>query len=202
MRSFPLACLAATLAAAPAITPALAQDRPPLVPSRDVSVTYRAAGAPPGQEMRMAWRVADQKLRVDMPGGMGWSVMDQRAKTMFVVMEQQRIIMQMPLNNGPGGVSIPTQPPETAKFARGATATVAGQSCTIWHYENQGATGESCMTADGVMLRSTGTLNGRTATMEATEVSYGPQDAARFTAPSGYQQMQMPSGTPGAPPAR
>jgi hypothetical protein len=198
MRSFPIACLVATLA----VAPAMAQDRPPLTPTRDVSVTYRVAGAPTGQEMRMAWRVADQKLRVDMPGGMGWSVMDQRAKTMFVVMEQQRMIMQMPLNNGPGGVTIPTSPPDTAKFTRGGTATVAGQSCTIWHYENQGATGESCMTADGVMLRSTGTVNGQTAVMEASEVNYGPQDAARFTAPSGYQQMQMPAGAPGGPPAR
>lgn len=198
MRSFPIACLVATLATGPA----LAQDRPPLMPTRDVSVTYRVSGGPPGQDMRMAWRVADQKLRVDMPGGIGWSVMDQRAKSMFVVMEQQRMVMQMPLNDGPGGVNIPTQPPETAKFTRGAATTVAGQSCTIWRYENQGTTGESCMTADGVMLRSTGTVNGQTATMEATEVNYGPQDAARFTAPSGYQQMRMPAGAPGAPPAR
>ena len=148
----------------------------------------------------MAWRVADQKLRVDMPGGMGWSVMDQRAKTMFVVMEQQHVVMEMPLNSGAGGLQVPTQPPETARFTRGGTATIAGQSCTIWRYENQGSTGESCMTADGVMLRSTGTVNGQTATMEATEVSYGPQDAARFTAPAGYQQMQMPQGAiPGRP---
>ncbi|WP_043361127.1 DUF4412 domain-containing protein [Belnapia sp. F-4-1] len=198
MRSFPIAAVVATLA----VAPAMAQERPPLMPTRDVSVTYRVAGGQAGQEMRMAWRVADQKLRVDMPGGMGWSVMDQRAKTMFVVMEQQRMIMQMPLNNGPGGVSIPTQPPETAKFTRGGTATVAGQSCTLWRYENQGATGESCMTTDGVMLRSTGTVNGQTASMEATEVNYGPQDAARFTAPSGYQQMQMPTGAPGGQPTR
>jgi hypothetical protein len=195
MRSFPIAGLVATLAA---MSPAWAQDRPPLVPSRDVSVTYHVAGGQAGQDMRMAWRVADQKLRVDMPGGIGWSVIDQQAKTMFVVMEQQRMIMRMPINNGPGGISIPTQPPETARFTRGGTATIAGQGCTLWRYENQGATGESCMTADGVMLRSTGTVNGQTAVLEATEVNYGPQDAARFTAPSGYQQMQMPAGTPPA----
>jgi hypothetical protein len=194
------AFLAVAIAATPVM--AFAQDRPLLVPTRDVSVTYRVVGGQAGQEMRMSWRVADQKLRVDMPGGIGWSVMDQRSKKMFVVMEQQRMIMEVPLNNGPGGVSVPTQPPETARFTRGGTATIAGQGCTVWRYENEGVTGESCLTADGVMLRSTGTHNGQTASMEATEVAYGPQDAARFKAPSGYQQMQMPAGAPGARPAR
>ena len=46
-----LAALAAAVAA-----PAAAQDRPLLMPERDVAVVYRVVGGPPGvPEMRMAW---------------------------------------------------------------------------------------------------------------------------------------------------
>ncbi|MBX9700428.1 MAG: hypothetical protein K2X74_13395, partial [Acetobacteraceae bacterium] len=71
--------LAALILAATAL-PAATQDRPPLHPSRDVSVTYRVEGSPPGpgvpnpgaMEMRLSWNNAEQKMRMDMPGGAGW----------------------------------------------------------------------------------------------------------------------------------
>ena len=198
MRLKQLTLIGGLLAAA--ATPAFAQDRPVMIPTRDVSVTYRISTQPPA-DMRMSWLVAEQKLRVDMPGGIGWSLVDQRSQKMTMVMEQQRMIMQMPTQPGAGGVNLPTQPPDTARFTRGAAATVAGTPCTIWGYEDTatGAKGESCLTADGVMLRSTGTHGGQTGTLEATQVTYGAQDPARFRVPAGYQSMQMPT-QPATPP--
>ncbi|MBL6456062.1 DUF4412 domain-containing protein [Belnapia sp. T6] len=192
-----LACLIAA--------PAFAQDRPPLQPTRDVSVTYRlvggSPGAPQGQEMRMSWLTGEGKMRVDMPGGIGWSVVDQKAQKVFVVMEAQRMVMDVPME----GAAMPSQPPASARFTRGGSETIAGQSCTVWKYEDGGNTGEACLTADGVMLRSTGTHAGQSGSVEATNVAYGTQDPARFRPPAGYQPMQLPPGMAapaGRPPAR
>jgi hypothetical protein len=187
-------------------SPAVAQERPLLVPTRDVAVTYLVtAGQGQGHELRMAWLVAERKLRVDAAGAPGWSVIDQRAKRMLVVMDQQRAVLEVPANTGPGGLSVPTEPPASARFTRGGSATVAGLRCTLWRYEDGDKQGETCLTADGVMLRSSGGKGSRTGAVEATKVAYGPQDPARFQAPPGYRSMQLPPGLtlPGAaPPAR
>ncbi|GGC28271.1 hypothetical protein GCM10011504_03090 [Siccirubricoccus deserti] len=180
--------------------PAAAQEKPLFKPTRDVSVTYRMTsgqGAGGTHEMRMSWLVAEQKLRVDMPGGVGWSLMDEAAQKMSMVLEAQRMVMEMPMRSSSGGPLIPTRPPETARFSRGSTATIAGVPCTNWRYEDGGNRGEACITADGVMLRSQGSYEGHSGSIEATQVTYGPQDAARFRLPQGYQAMQMPGGVPG-----
>ena len=178
-----------------AASPAAAQERPLLVPTRDVAVTYLVtAGQGQGHELRMAWLVAKRKLRVDADGAPGWSVIDQRAKRMLVVMDQQRAVLEVPANTGPGGLSIPTEPPASARFTRAGSATVAGLRCTLWRYEDGDKRGETCLTVDGVMLRSSGGQGGRTGAVEATRVAYGPQDPARFQAPPGYRSMQLPPG--------
>jgi hypothetical protein len=214
--------IAATLLAMPVLSAAAhAQSAPPqLRPTRDVAVTYRmlgnsalAAGAPGGaaagpQEIRMAWAVSAGKQRVDPPGGTGWMLIDRKANSAVMVMEAQRMIMTMP----PQTVAAMTQemPPE-ARFTRKGSATVAGTACTEWDVATNAVNTTICITDDGVMLRAAGMRPGTTerAGMEATEVKYGPQDAARFTVPQGYQEMRMPGaaapgapGAPGAPPAR
>ncbi len=181
---------------------AAAQERPVFVPTRDVAVTYRVTAGPgQGHELRMAWLVAERKLRVDAEGAPGWSVIDQRARRMLVVMEQQRTVLEVPANTGPGGLSLPTEPPASARFTKDGTATVAGLRCTLWRYEDGDKRGETCLTADGVMLRSSGGQGSRTGTVEATAVAYGPQDPARFRPPPGFRSMQVPPGLgfPGAP---
>ncbi|TDH58095.1 DUF4412 domain-containing protein [Dankookia rubra] len=193
-----------------AALPAAAQERPVMVPTRDVAVTYRVtAGQGQGHELRMAWLVAERKLRVDAEGAPGWSVIDQAAKRMLVVMDQQRAVLEVPANTGPGGLSLPTEPPASARFAKDGSATVAGLRCTVWRYEDGDKRGETCLTADGVMLRSSGGQRdgqggSRTGAVEATKVAYGPQDPARFQAPPGYRSMQLPPGLtlPGVSPPR
>ena len=191
-----------TLAAAPA----LAQDKPPLTPTRDVAVTYRMLGnAPAGapQGIAMSWNAAQGLLRSDIPG-MGWMVADQRNQRGFMVMEQMRMVMDIPVaqamqQHGPSS---------GATFRREGTATIAGHACTIWFYQDGPTQGRSCVTADGVMLRAEGTHQGQSGGMEATQVTFGAQDPARFQRPQGYQTMQMPQGMPpgmapgSAPPRR
>ncbi|MDO9709853.1 DUF4412 domain-containing protein [Paracraurococcus lichenis] len=182
-----------------AALPAAAEERPLFVPTRDVAVTYRVTqGQAAGREMSMAWLAAAQKLRVEMAPVPGWSVVDRANRRMLMVMDAQRVVMELPLQGGPGGLSIPTEPPASARFTRAGTATIAGQACTAWRYEDGANRGETCLTADGVMLRSSGGQGERAGAVEAVAVAYGPQDPARFQAPAGYRTLQMPAGLPPA----
>jgi hypothetical protein len=185
--------------------PAAAQERPALIPMRDVGVTYRVtAGQAAGQELRMAWLLAERKLRVDMPGG-GWSVVDQRSQRVLMVLDQPRLVLELPAQAGPGGFALPTEPPASARFTRAGQETIAGQPCTLWRYEDGPNRGETCLTADGVMLRSRGGQGERANAVEAIALAYGPQDPARFQPPAGYRSLQAPTGSPppmARPPAR
>jgi hypothetical protein len=192
-----LAPAAALLLAA---APATAQDRPQIFPTRDVAVTYRFIGErlPQGapQGMTMAWQASTQTLRSDIPG-MGWMVADQKAGRAFMVMEGMRVIMDVPLGQVMGQYG----PSPNATFRREGRDTVAGLACTVWSYQDGPNQGRSCVTADGVMLRAQGTHQGQSGGMEATQVSYGTQDPARFQRPAGYQAMQIPQGmAPGMAP--
>jgi hypothetical protein len=192
------AALAAMLLAA---APAAAQDRPPVFPTRDVAVTYRMIGgpAPQGapQSIQMSWSAAAGLMRSEMPG-MGWMVADQRNGRAFLVMEPMRAIMDVPLGEQ-GGQQRGQLPglSESATYRREGSATVAGLNCTIWSVQDGDSRGRACVTADGVMLRAEGTHGGHSGGLEATQVTYGPQDPARFQRPQGYRSMEgMPGGRP------
>lgn len=181
-----------------AALPAAAQDRPVFQPQRDVAVTYRVTGGPGGgQEIRMAWLTAAQRLRVDHAAG--WSVLDQRAQRMLMVVDAQRLVVEVPAQAaaGAGGFVLPSpQPPASARFTRAGEERIAGHACTLWRHEDGPVRGEACLTADGVMLRSRGSQGERAGAVEAVAVAYGPQDPARFEPPAGYRTMQLPAGIP------
>nr|WP_314073364.1 hypothetical protein [uncultured Roseococcus sp.] len=194
MRYLPMV-LACSLAA-PA---AMAQTPPAITPTRDVAVTYRVTGQGPGNgtEMQMSWQASTGLMRVDLPGGQGFMVINQRdGMTGFVVMEAQRMIMDIPAGQLPPAANM--QPSANARFTREGTARVANTDCTVWRMEDRGQAGRTCLTADGVMLRAQADGN-QQAQVEATAVNYGAQNAARFQRPAGYQALQMPTGVPGAP---
>jgi septal ring-binding cell division protein DamX len=190
--------LAPAAALALVALPVLAQPAN-MRPTRDVTVTYRmsgVAGTPP-QDMSMAFAPATGKQRVDPPGGMGWMLIDRQANSAVMVMDAQRATLAMP----PATVAAMTQEvPAGATFTRKGGATVAGTACIEWDMTAGGGHGTSCITDDGVLLRTVATApNGGTVTMEATQVSYGPIDPARLSVPAGYTAMQMPAGAPGTP---
>lgn len=196
--------LAALLTLAIAL-PATAQERPLLVPSRDVTVAYRASGSGEGRapEMRLSWLVARGLLRVDLGGpggstggGLGYLVTDTRGANGFLVMEANRMVMDLPAGQNPAAGALLR---ESARYQREGTDRVAGLTCTTWRIELEGQTSRACITADGVMLRAAAGRAGE-GMLEAISVTPGPQDPARFERPAGYQSFQ-PRG-PGAPPPR
>lgn len=192
---------AALIATLPAM--AQAQDRPQIFPTRDVAVTYRVAGQGQQAELTMLWSAARRMMRMNMPEGLGYMVTDHQGQRGFMVMEQMRMVMDMPMQQA-GGLQ---QDLENARFTRGGTEKIAGHDCTVWRYQSASGQGEACITGDGVVLRGNGSARGAgDGRMEATRVVFAPQDASLFQRPRGYQTMQMPQGMPqgipGMPPPR
>lgn len=180
--------------------PAASQERPPEAPTRDVAVAYRLLGdfPPERAEMRMSWLVAENRVRMDFPGG-AWTVVDRNdARGSFMAVDGERVVMPMPAGAEalPG---VPSAARAAGRFTRAGTAGYAGQPCIVWRYEDGKQTGEACVTNDGVLLRGVGAQEGRTGGMEATRVVYGPQDPGRFRRPEGYRTIQAP---PASPPSR
>ena len=191
MRQF-LALLVIMLVLAPF---AEAQERPILVPTRDVTVAYRASGQGGGTDIRMSWLPARSMMRMDLPGGQGWLLVDVQAGTGIMVIEAQRMVMDMPAGQMPPGSLAWSR---TARYTRDGTGRFANTDCTHWRMEDRGETARVCLTGDGVMLRAE-SLSGQAAsrgTLEATQVTYGAQDSARFQRPAGFQSFQMPAGMP------
>jgi hypothetical protein len=188
--------LAATLSLTLLAMPAMAQQAPAnLRPTRDAAVTYRVeSGTQPPQTIAVSWLVAQQKLRIVPPGVPGWMLVDLPAKRAVMVLEAQRMVMEMP---GGDFAAMLDQVPEGATLTPRGTAVVASQSCNVWDVKSPKGEGSVCITTDGLMLRAAGTRRGQNAVLEATQVSYAALDPARFQVPQGFKVMSMPQGLPG-----
>jgi hypothetical protein len=211
--------MALVLAAAPCAA-ALAQERPTMLPTRDVMVTYRASGpapASPGasapgasgpaatrqQDMKVAIMAGGKLMRIEALGGGaaagGYVIVDRDAQRMTMVITQDRRYMEMPANDA---VSRGFLLNESMTFARRGLETVAGVKCTLWDVTSKEGAGSVCVTDDGVMLRARG-QDGRGA-LEATAVQYAPQPASLFRPPADFAKIEMPGGAGpgGRPPSR
>jgi hypothetical protein len=189
------ALLATTAILLGAGSPARAEERPVLLPTRDVAVTYRTtSGQHAGTELRVAWLAAEQKLRVEPPTTQGWGVLDVRKQRLTMVHAGTKSVLEFPADALPGGLTLPTLPPEHARFTRAGSARIAGLPCTLWRFDDGKAKGEACLTEDGVMLRGSGKGGGQSGAVEATKVSFGRQDPAGFRPPVEYHALQLPEG--------
>ena len=183
MREPPGFVALALVAAAAGCAPAWAQDRPLATPTRDVDVTYRAGQGDKAVQQRSRFRTSDQRLRVDTPTPGVYAIVDYRARTLAMVSDAERAVLDMPApaGGGPGGLSAGGA---GARYVRRGTDQVAGLACTEW--ETTDTTGQptlACFTEDGVLLRA---RRGAQVLVVAARVAYGAQDPAAFTVPPGY----------------
>jgi hypothetical protein len=190
MRRFATACLLLAVS-----TPALADDRPPNFPTRDVTVTYRTDSQ---RDVTMSFSAATHRMRiVGMGGQAGYAIIERDEGQMMLVIPARQMVMRMP---EPPAMRNAMSLQAFSQVARAGTATVAGVACTVWTVHGDRGEGEICVTADGVMLRARGEgTNGHAAMMEATNVDYGALPASEFEPPSDYQTMTMPAGAGGRP---
>ncbi|WP_188899850.1 hypothetical protein [Caldovatus sediminis] len=176
---------------------------PPLLPVRDVAVTYRLAGLGGAKEMRISWLAAAGRLRLDLPAELGGVMLvDRHAQRAFMVMDPQRLVVELPLG---GDLPRLGELPPGAQLVREGQDRVAGLPCTVWRYRDREQSGRACITADGVLLRASGpgpAGTGDGGALEAVAVAYGPQDPARFEPPPGYRSMRAAPPAGEAPPTR
>ena len=172
--------LAATSLAAAAV----AQERPPLLPTRDVDVTYRSFRGSEVLEQRSRFDVAEQRMRLDMPTPGLYAIVDYRAHSMAVISDPDRGVLDLV---APGLTQSGAPPPTAAGSRRGADQ-VAGVSCTEWEIADiSGVPTLACFTSDGVMLRA---RRGTQVLAVATRVVYGQINATLFQVPAGYNHVK------------
>jgi hypothetical protein len=173
------------LAAAPA--------RPTFPPTRDVAVQYHAVisdkTAPHAFLLRYRAEDARARLDGDLPG---YVLVDLRPPRAQIVMPKLQLVFDLPADAGLDQVLTLGN---RAQFARAGTETIAGLSCTRWRISGPQASGTACVTADGVVLRAEGRdRDGRSGSVEAVAVRYGPEPATLFTLPPGLHAVRLAHG--------
>ncbi|WP_424810818.1 hypothetical protein [Roseococcus sp. YIM B11640] len=168
--------------------PAMAQERPAFFPERDVAVVYRLGGSEGiSREVAASWSASRQMLRVEMPG-IGWSVLNRRAQTGFIIIEGSRRVTAMP----PDMLRRQLGPSPRVRFTRRGQDRVAGEGCTVWAFRDRSTEGTLCVTPDGLLLRSDAISDGVRGSIEAVAVSYADQGAVSFAVPPGYRWTSRP----------
>lgn len=182
--------------------PALAKEAPTsLTPASDAAVTYAVQGpGRPEVSMIIAWNRTQDKMRIDAATLPGWVLSEPRENRAFIVVDEQRRYMALPAN---AAREMEPRLPPGVRLTEAGSDTVAGLPCTVWNFEGAqpgDGDGSICMTDANLLLRLEGkSRSGQGLRMEAQTVATGPQDAARFTLPQGYQQITPQQG---AAPAR
>jgi len=167
-------------------SPLHADERPQLVPSRDVDITYEVSQ--PKQRaipQRVRWLASERLERID-GSDKSVTIIDRNGGEVTLLTPRTRTYRELA-----GASRQPMEPDQDAVLRRGGEATVAGQRCTEWSWVEDGETHSLCATADGVALRLI--VGGKTA-IEARSVSYRPQPAELFKVPPGYAPALAPEG--------
>ncbi len=179
---------------------AVAQDRPPMSPTRDATIDYRVEGANGGpRTMRMFLAAGGKLMRIEMPGQPGSMIMDRNASRMMIVMADARRYLERPLSfDQQTGFDFD----RGQGFTRKGTETIAGLRCTVWESTGEHA-GTGCVTDDGLVLRGeSASPDGMRSRLVATAVKVAPLGADTFRPPAGFAKMEMPAGMPGGMPPR
>ncbi|WP_428032367.1 hypothetical protein [Ancylobacter sp.] len=164
------------------------------------AVDYRArAKAPRGIEMELAHREGRLRIEIESDGlsnGMV-SLIDLAKHGMVVLVEvpgMDRMAVEMDL---PPGFSFSDA---ARQGTRTGTGQALGEACDLWRFDTKALNQpvESCVTADGIVLRTTATLGGKPVVLfEVTEFERVPQDPAIFTLPKGVKVRKLPPGMRG-----
>ncbi len=173
-----------------AAVPALAQDRPLILPAHDVAVEYQTRGMIPGPAATttvLARFSSNRRLvRVDGPDDRFYAIVDIDAARMAIVMPEQRIYVEQPAD--PDIVGLLQDP----SLRRIGADTVAGLPCTAYDAAVNDRSGQVCLTDDGVLLRARIADPDRRPEMQAVSVTYARQPAEMFEIPAGFHRLDLP----------
>ena len=184
---YPVLMVAAALLA---VTAAFAQDKPNLLPERDVDITYRVTAISEKPiKQRIRWLAAKHMQRVDSPGG-AVSLADRT--TAYVTILNSRTKTYVKLEEAADG---PFKVDPGVSFPRGGNSKAASLPCSEWSWLDSGTQKPRtlCVTDDGVMLRM---AEDGHVLFEATTVTYRHANPRTFEVPSDYQPTLVPDSSP------
>jgi hypothetical protein len=180
---------AAVLALLLAGCPAQAEEEPPLLPTRDVDITYDVTRPQqPKIRERVRWSASQHVERIDGPDK-STTIFDHAAHEITLLVPKSRSFRKLE-----GTPRRPPEPEAGAILKRGTESIVAGLHCVDWSWTVDVETHIACMTPDGVLLRLV--VDGQTV-MQARSVSYGAQSADLFQIPRDYSPALAPEGDTG-----
>ena len=174
---------------------------PAIAQAPDMSASYSGQGQyeMDGKMMTANIRGSGKQLRIDMPpealGTEYGSAMVMNFETGEMISFQtgnvpEEMRFSMVLNSAP----LPMANEYAMKS--GGSAVIAGERCQDYTYTEQTETGQivdytSCVTKDGIMLRSLDGAGNQVFLM--TELRRGPQSPSLFSAPPGYRELSPDS---------
>ena len=186
--------------------PALADDEPLILPSRDVAVEYRTSGVMPGPSAEQDTVVArfaskSSRIRIDGSDRRFYMILDIDAERMIMVMPEWRLYMEKPADPGLMAMFQESGP----ALRRTGAEIVAGVRCMDYDAAVNDRTGQVCLTEDGVLLRANIFDPDRRREVQAVRVTYAEQPEAYFDRPPGFARVdasKMPPGLGSGPVVR
>lgn len=188
-----LAALAAGSAAC--AVPSYAKGPVRVLPSRDMQAVYRlsgdAAAAVPGLDgaavLHLTWDAKGRRLRLQAEGRPEVAVFDLSARRAEIVYSGLHAALVVPMR----ARDVTALTLSHARFKRQGNDTVLGFPCTVWSVRESRGSGTVCVTADGIPLRGSGTVDGRQGEFVALSLAYAPQPASLFAVPPGYARLDL-----------
>jgi hypothetical protein len=164
-----------------------AEERPLLLPTRDVEISYKITERhqrPIAERVR--WSASEHLERVDGPNKSS-SIFDHNSRGVTLLNGASRTYRK--LENAPRQL---LEPEPGAVLKRGNDSVVAGLPCTDWSWTEDVEKHTVCVTPDGVVLRLV--VDESKTVMEARSVHYAPQSADLFRVPPSYAPALAPEG--------
>jgi hypothetical protein len=171
-------------------------DRPLLLPTDDVVVTYRIDGMPMSapHKMQITYAKDGERVRMDY---FHWpetkypflaSIFDRPANRVILVQPERKAYIDRQIGNNinnPGALLKPNM-----RFTRQGSSEVAHARCTVWRVElpdkpDDGTT--ACVTDNGIVLRMESTKPTAT-TLTAMDIHYGAPPDGAFDPPVGFKR--------------
>jgi hypothetical protein len=178
------------------LVPSVAAAQPKLIPGRDVAIQYRLNGAAADQipggapdGVRLVWDASGQRLRAEPIGRPIYALTDLPHRVADIVFAGQGAYMQARIKGGDPQTLLAGR---DIRFTRRGTDHVLGMDCTVWSIQSQKINGTGCVTAEGVILRAEGMIDGRPGRLVAQSVDFGPQPNSAFVPPEGFTRMSLP----------